>query len=105
MIDIEIPDKSQRHGHYRFFEILPLALSVSAILLLFVLSLVNVTLAAFFVLFYLFVYLTRAIGVAVRSLHGYGAMRANQKLNWLELLNDLEAGSVAPDAPGRPAWH
>jgi len=43
MTDIEIPDKSQRHGHYRFFEILPVVLSISVILLLFVLSLLNVT--------------------------------------------------------------
>jgi len=66
---------------------------------------VNVTLAAFFVLFYLFVYLSRAIGVAIRSLHGYAVMRKNQALNWLDMLNDLDAGSVAVMAQGRPAWH
>src|ERR1700693_3426699 len=104
MTDIEIPDKSERRGHYRFFEILPLTLSVSAILLLFVLSIFNVTLAAFFVLIYLFVYLSRAIGVAIGSLHGYAAMRKNQKLNWLNLLNDLEAGAVGETAAGRPDW-
>jgi hypothetical protein len=105
MIDIEIPDKTERRGHYRLFEILPLALSVSAILLLFILSLLNVTLAAFFVLFYLFVYLSRAIGVAIRSLHGYAAMRKNQKLNWLNLVDDLEAGKVDASVAGRPDWH
>ena len=105
MTDIEIPFKGERRGHYRFFEVLPLALSLSAIVLLFVLSLLNVTLAAFFVLFYLFVYLSRAIGVAVRSLHGYSVMRKNQRLNWLNLLKDLEAGRVEDDAVGRPLWH
>lgn len=105
MTDIEIPDKAHRRGHYRLFEILPLTLSVSAIALLFILSFANVTLAALFVLLYLFIYLSRAIGVAIRSLHGYAAMRKNQKLDWLALLHDLEAGVVDDRAEGRPDWH
>ena len=103
MTDIEIPDKADRRGHYRFFEILPLTLSVSFILLLFVLSLVNVTLATFFILFYLFIYLVRAMGVAIRSLHGYAALRKHQRMNWFKLVEDLENGNLE-DAE-RPAWH
>lgn len=105
MTDLEIPDKAHRRGHYRAFEILPLTLSIAAIVLLFVLSFANVTLAALFILLYLFIYLSRAVGVAIRSLHGYAAMRKNQKLDWLALLHDLEAGEVEGRAPGRPAWH
>lgn len=105
MTDIEIPDKSERRGHYRFFEILPLALSVSVILLLFVLSLLNVTLATFFILFYLFIYLVRAIGVAIRSVHGYTALRKHQKTNWYELLEDLEQGANPVTDTSKPTWH
>ncbi|HEU4966198.1 MAG TPA: hypothetical protein VFT53_01800 [Candidatus Saccharimonadales bacterium] len=105
MTDIEIPDKSARRGHYRFFEILPLVLSVSSIVLLFVLSIVNVTVAAFCILAYLFVTLMRAVGVAVRSLHGYSVLRQHQKIHWLDLVSDVEAGRVLDGGAPRPEWH
>lgn len=105
MTDIEIPHKEERHGHYRFFEILPAALSLSTFVVLFALSIFNVTLAAFFVLLYIFVYLSRAIALAIRSLHGYGALRKHQKITWLELLQELEAGQLGDTHLQRPAWH
>lgn len=106
MTDIEIPGISARSGHYRLFEILPLTFSISAIVLLFALSIWNVTLAAFFVLLYLFVTLMRAIGVATRSLHGYAVMRKHQRINWLDLVKDVEAGGVREsEGTSRPAWH
>lgn len=105
MTDIEIPDKSERRGHYRFFEVLPWVLSVSSLLLLVLLSIVNTTLAAFFVLLYIFIYLTRAIAVAIRSLHGFSTMRRNQKLDWQALLDELEAGKVSDQPLSRPEWH
>lgn len=105
MTDLEIPRPNERRGHYRFFEILPLALSLSMILLLFVLSLINAVVAAFFVLLYLFIYLTRAIALAIRSLHGYSLMRRSQKFNWLELLHELETGKVGDTVMTRPDWH
>lgn len=105
MTDLEIPEPSDRHGHYRFFEILPWALSMSTLLFLFILSFLNATLAAFFVLLYIFIYLTRAIAVAIRSLHGFSVMRKNQKLHWRVLLEELEAGKPGEDDIKRPAWH
>ncbi len=105
MTDLEIPEPAARRGHYRFFEILPWCLSVSMIVLPFILSAINTTLAAFFVLMYIFIYLTRAIAVASRSLHGYSVMRRNQRLNWLELSRELESGKVGDVAMVRPDWH
>ncbi len=105
MTDLEIPQPAERHGHYRVFEILPWALSVSLILLLFALSFLNATLAAFFVLLYIFVYLSRAISIAVRSLHGFSVMRKNQRLDWRALLRELEAGRMGEAAALRPKWH
>lgn len=105
MIDIEIPHPQERRGHYRFFEILPGALSLSMLLLLVFLSVINVTLAAFFVLVYIFVYLARALAVSIRSLHGYATMRRNQKLDWRKLLEELEAGHPTDTEMARPIWH
>ncbi len=104
MIGIEIPLKRERRGHYRLFEIAPFALSISTLALLFVLSIWNVTVAAFCILLYIFIYLTRALAVAIRSLHGFHVMRINQRLNWLHLVSELEQGTI--EAGGhRPSWH
>lgn len=105
MTDLEIPLRNERRGHYRFFEILPLVLSFSMLALLFVLSAVSTTLAAFFVLVYIFIYLTRAVAVAIRSLHGYSVMRKNQSYDWLVLLRELEQGKVGTRQIRRPVWH
>ena len=77
MTDIEIPMPADRHFHYRFFEIMPWALSMSALALLIIISIVNVTLAAFFILLYIFVYVTRAVALSIRSLYGFRALRKN----------------------------
>jgi hypothetical protein len=105
MTDIEIPKIADRHARYRFFEILPWALSMSALILLVVLSIINVTLAAFFILFYIFIYITRAVALAIRSFYGFNALRKNIRINWLNLLEELEAGKIdANKAPLLP-WH
>ena len=105
MIEIEIPNKSERTLHYRLFEILPGALSLSVFILLFALSILNVTLAAFFILLYIFIYLARAIALAIRSLHGYGLLRKHQRLNWQGLLEELESGRTSDESMIRPSWH
>lgn len=105
MTDLEIPFSEERRGHYRFFEILPWALSISMLLLLFVLSFINVTLAAVFVLLYVFIYLSRAIAMAARSLHGYNVMRRSQRLDWLQLTKELEDGKIVNAAAECPSWH
>ncbi len=94
MTDIEIPRIADRHARYRLFEIMPWGLSMSALILLILLSILNVTLAAFFILFYIFVYVTRAVALSIRSLYGFNALRKNVHFNWLHLLNELEAGKI-----------
>jgi cellulose synthase/poly-beta-1,6-N-acetylglucosamine synthase-like glycosyltransferase len=104
--DLEIPYESERKGHYRLFEILPGAITWVMLLLPFILSLINVTLAALFVLIYLLVYFCRAMAVNVRSLQGYHTMRQYQKLDWKLLFDELAAGKIAEeDLSKRPAWH
>lgn len=104
MTDLEVPFEKDRRGHYRFFEILPGALSYFMLMLPVILSLINVTLAAAFVLVYLLINFTRGIAGAVRGLHGYHVMRVHQKLPWSHMLAELEAGKINGNAK-RPKWH
>ncbi len=103
--DIEIPLEQDRHGHYRFFEILPARCRTSMLALPIVLSLLNVTLAAIFILIYLLVNFTRGIAGAIRGLHGFHVMRLHQRLPWSQMLRELEAGQVSDPAAKRPKWH
>jgi cellulose synthase/poly-beta-1,6-N-acetylglucosamine synthase-like glycosyltransferase len=104
MADIEIPYEQDRHGHYRFFEMLPGLLSYFMLVLPVILSFVNVTLASVFVLIYLLINFTRGIAGAIRALHGYHVMRVHQRLAWPQLLKELEAGKMNANAK-RPKWH
>jgi len=105
MSKVEIPFPGQRSRTYRFFEILPGAASYFMLALPFVLSLINVTLAAVFVLLYLLVNFTRGIAGAVRGLHGYHVMHVHQKYPWPQMLIELEAGEVSSPRVKRPKWH
>jgi len=102
--DIEIPFEKDRHGHYRFFEILPGLLSYFMLALPVILSIINVTLAAVFIFVYLLINFTRGIAGAIRGLHGFHVMRTHQKLPWANMLHELETGEVDPRAK-RLKWH
>jgi hypothetical protein len=104
MTDIEIPYEKDRTKVYRLFEILPGSLSWFVLALPFILSLINVTLAAVFVLIYLLVNFTRAVAGAIRAVHGFHVMRQHQRLDWPALVDELEKGEV-PAGAHRPKWH
>lgn len=105
MKDIEIPFEKDRHGWYRFFEILPGAVSWSMLALPFILSLINVDLAAAFILAYLLVNFIRGIAGAIRAIDGYHTMRQHQKMPWRTMLAELTAGEVLEPSARRPKWH
>jgi cellulose synthase/poly-beta-1,6-N-acetylglucosamine synthase-like glycosyltransferase len=105
MSDFEIPYEQDRHGHYRFFEILPGTLSYFMLILPTLLSLINVTVAAVFILIYLLVNFVRGIAGAVRALHGYHVMRVHQQLPWAQMLRELGDGKVSGSQVKRPKWH
>jgi len=105
MKNLEIPFEKDRPKRYRFFEILPGALSYFMLVLPVILSFINVTLAAVFVLIYLLINFVRGIAGAVRSLHGYHVMHQHQKLPWAQMLKELEAGKVPNHNVKRPKWH
>jgi len=101
----EIPYEKDRHGWYRFFEILPGSLTYLLLLTPFILSLINVTLAALFILIYILVYFARAVAFDIRILAGYRLMRAYEKLDWQALLAEIETGVVSDKQIERPKWH
>jgi hypothetical protein len=105
MKNIELPYAKDRKGHYRFFEILPGVVSYTMVLLPLILSLINVTVAAVFVLIYLLINLSRGAGGAVRSLHGYRNLRKYLKLDWRQYVEELDAGEVADASAIREKWH
>lgn len=105
MTDLEIPFEKNRRGHYRFFEILPGSLSWLMLFLPLILSLINVTLAVFFILCYLLIFFVRSIAYTSRALAGYRTMKRHMKLDWHGLTADLVAGKPAASDAKRPRWH
>lgn len=105
MTDIEIPYEKDRHGWYRFFEILPGTLSWIMLALPFILSFINLNLAAAFILAYILLNFSRVVGMAVRVTQGYRMMRTHQKLDWRSLLEELESRESLDPHAKRPKWH
>lgn len=103
--DLEIPFEKDRHGHYRFFEILPGFLSWTLLFTPLILSYINVTLAVFFILFYLLIFFVRSLAYSSRAIAGYRNMKRHMKLDWNGLAGDIEAGKVTGAVITRPKWH
>lgn len=89
MIDIEIPI-GKRKPDYRFFEMLPAILSYGSLILFTILSLVNPTLAAIYLLIIVVTLLVKAVGIAIHTIQGRNRLEAAQKVNWKKRLLDLE---------------
>jgi cellulose synthase/poly-beta-1,6-N-acetylglucosamine synthase-like glycosyltransferase len=106
MKNIEIPYEEDRHFRYRMLEILPGAISWFMLILPFVLSLVDITVAVFFILGYLLIYVARLAGLDARALEGFHKSNVYKKLDWRQLLKELEAGKIDPNIDiKRPKWH
>ncbi len=104
MKDIEIPYENERGKRYRFFEIMPGLISWLIIFLPLILSLINPALGVFFVLGYLLLWVSKAIGLNVRSIQGFRMMNRHMKLPWTAMLEELSQGEV-PEGAERPEWH
>jgi cellulose synthase/poly-beta-1,6-N-acetylglucosamine synthase-like glycosyltransferase len=101
--DIEIPYEKDRGHRYRFFEILPGALSYTLFLVPLILSFVNVTAVVFFVVAYILIYFTRGMAVNFRALAGFRVMRQHMKIDWNQLITEVETG--VSTITTHPAWH
>ena len=87
--DLELP-LGKRTPTYRFFEILPGAVSYSMILLLVVLSILSPTLGAIYLLIIITITLVKAVGAAVRTVQGYNEIQRAMKVDWHQRLLDLK---------------
>ncbi|MCL2174101.1 glycosyltransferase family 2 protein [Candidatus Saccharibacteria bacterium] len=94
MTDIEIPLFKERGGkrtrQYRFFEILPGALSIGAIIILIVLSILAPFWASVYVLIIVLFVFVRAGGIAFRTVQGRVMLKKTEKINWSKWLAELE---------------
>ena len=105
MKNIEIPYATDRGKWYRFWEIVPGFLSWTILLLPFVLSIINPTLFAVFIIAYLLLWFFKGIAMSIRSVQGYKMLTKQQSLNWQLLIDDLEAGEIMHPHGKNPTWH
>lgn len=87
--DLEIP-LGKRTKLYRFFEILPGALSYSMIAALFIFSIISPMVAAIYLLIIITITLVKAVGVAVRTVQGYKDIQAAMKVDWHKRLEETQ---------------
>ena len=80
-MDIEIP-QGKRTKFYRFFEILPAALSYGALLLMVVLSVFSPFLASVYLLTIVVLLLVKAINMAYRIITGHRNLEGAMKTDW-----------------------
>ena len=87
--NLEIP-LGKRTRKYRFFEILPGALSYTMFILLFVLSLLSPTIGSYYLLLIIAVTLVKAVGIVYRTVQGYNAAKRAEKVDWHKRLQELK---------------
>lgn len=86
--NLEIP-QGKRTLKYRFFEILPGAISYGAIILLFLLSWLDPTLGAIYLFILIASTLVKAISIAYRTVQGYEVIKRAKRVDWRGRIEDL----------------
>jgi hypothetical protein len=89
MNDLELP-LHKRTALYRFFEIVPGALSYGLLVLMVVLSLINPLWASIYLLLLIVTMIVKAAGIAVHSVVGALRLRKAQRIDWTNRLSQLE---------------
>ncbi|MBR3236485.1 hypothetical protein IKF92_02300 [Candidatus Saccharibacteria bacterium] len=87
--NLEIP-QGKRTKLYRFLEIMPGAISYGAIILLFVISLIDPVWGAIYLFILISSTLVKAVGVAYRTVQGYKIIKRAGRVDWHGRLMDLE---------------
>ena len=96
---IEIP-RGKRTFRYRFFEILPFAISVTMVALLPILSWVSSVTGAIYLLLIVVTNLVKAVGIAYHMIKGQKIVKEHSKIDWrrrCEELDNIESGIVKLD--------
>ena len=86
--NLEIP-QGKRTKLYRFLEILPGLISYGAIILLFILSLIDPVFGAIYLFILIASTLVKAISVAYRTVQGYEVIKRAERVDWRERMEDL----------------
>ena len=86
--NLEIP-RGKRTIKYRFFEILPGFISYLAVILLFVLSVIEPVLGAIYLFIIIASTLVKAVSVAYRTIQGYEVIKRAERVDWHSRLEDL----------------
>jgi cellulose synthase/poly-beta-1,6-N-acetylglucosamine synthase-like glycosyltransferase len=108
MKNIEIPYAETRGRRYRFFEILPGLISWIALAFPFFLALISARLTVIFVIAYLLLWFTKAVGLNIRSMQGFRTISRHGKLPWQSMIDDLNAEILPTESKTSkliPAWH
>lgn len=99
----EIPRHKQKNRVYRFFEVLPGLTSWTVLSLPLVIGFLNVYVAAVLMIAYLMLWFVKAIALNLRALQGFKILQQHQKLDWQELIKDLDQEDVSNKR--FPKWH
>ena len=86
--NLEIP-QGKRKPLYRFFEIVPGMVSYGAIILLFLLSWLDPVIGAIYLFILISSTLVKAVGVAYRTVQGYGVIKKACRVDWRSRVEDL----------------
>lgn len=86
--NLEIP-QGKRTLAYRFYEILPGAISYGAIILLFLLSWLDPVVGAIYLFIIIASTLVKAVSVAFRTVQGYETIKRAEKVDWRKRMEDL----------------
>lgn len=89
MTNLELP-LTKRTRAYRFFEIVPGALSYGLLLAMIVLSLVNPLWASIYLLLLIVTMIFKAAGIAIHSIAGALRLRRAQRIDWSKRLAQLD---------------
>ena len=86
--NLEIP-RGKRTLKYRFFEILPGFISYTAVILLFVFSVIDPVLGAIYLFIIIATTLVKAVSVAYRTIQGYKVIKRAERVDWHSRMEDL----------------
>ena len=87
--NLEIPS-GKRTRLYRFLEIAPGIISYSAIILLFILSILSPILGAIYLFVIIASTLVKAVGVAYRTIQGFEVIKRAGRVDWRKRVEDLK---------------
>lgn len=102
MRDLEIPWADDRGRVYRFFEMLPGILSYTVLLLPVAISVFNTTLAAYFLIAYVLIWVMKSAAMSTRVLQGHSRLKQAAELDWLQMIDDIKSPEAAIEKKDKP---